>query len=115
MIEQPAATRQPLVSPIQSLEDLSKTESTSRTARLAPPFDDEDRAGGISSATSADGFSSPDASDDEDNYHTKFTTPATSESSPEDMECQEVEDFRDREYPQLKGQIQQTPLTKPAY
>lgn len=36
-------------------------------------------------------------------YDTDFTTPASSESNPEDMASDEVEEFRDREYPQLKG------------
>ena len=36
-------------------------------------------------------------------YQTDFTSPASSDSSPEDMQPDDVEDFRDREYPQLKG------------
>ena len=43
-----------------------------------------------------------DSSHDND-YQTDFTTPASSDSSPEDMQPDDVEDFRDREYPQLKG------------
>lgn len=41
--------------------------------------------------------------EDERAYATDFTTPTLSESAPEDMQPDEVEDFRDREYPQLKG------------
>lgn len=53
---------------------------------------------------SADDVSS--ASDEEPHdYATDDTTPASSDSSPEDREPEEVEDFRDREYPQLKGKI----------
>lgn len=45
-------------------------------------------------------------SDVEDaDYRTDFTTPASSESGPDDAESEEVEDFRDREYPQLKGNL----------
>lgn len=40
-------------------------------------------------------------------YQTDFTTPAQSDSNScaDDMQCggDDVEDFRDREYPQLKG------------
>ncbi|GAB7357617.1 hypothetical protein MBLNU459_g0117t1 [Dothideomycetes sp. NU459] len=36
---------------------------------------------------------------------TDFTTPASSDSGPDCVDMDEVEEFRDREYPQLKGQI----------
>ncbi|KAK4506838.1 hypothetical protein PRZ48_000571 [Zasmidium cellare] len=44
-------------------------------------------------------------SDSIHDYQTDFTTPAQSDSSssPDDMQPDDVEDFRDREYPQLKG------------
>ena len=43
-------------------------------------------------------------SDVEDHdYQTDYTTPAGSDSGPEGIESEMVEDFRDREYPQLKG------------
>lgn len=45
---------------------------------------------------------------DEDlNYHTDATTPASSDSCQDEIEsCEdEVEDFRDREYPQLRGKV----------
>lgn len=49
--------------------------------------------------SSADDVSSTSHSDQEHGYQTDFTTP----SSAGDMQPDEVEDFRDREYPQLKG------------
>lgn len=53
--------------------------------------------------SSAEDVSSTSDDEDEHDYATDFTTPATSESAPEDMQPDDVEDFRDREYPQLKG------------
>lgn len=50
----------------------------------------------------ADDVSSISDVDDRD-YQTDYTTPAESEVSQEQVEPEEVEDFRDREYPQLKG------------
>lgn len=44
-----------------------------------------------------------DSGGDERDYQTDFTTPESSESCAEDMQPDDVEDFRDREYPQLKG------------
>lgn len=40
---------------------------------------------------------------EDDDYQTDYTTPAVSESGPDEVEREKVEDFRDREYPQLKG------------
>lgn len=40
---------------------------------------------------------------EDDDYQTDHTSPAISESAPDEAEREEVEDFRDREYPQLKG------------
>lgn len=49
--------------------------------------------------------SSASDSDLDHDYQTDFTTPAHSETHncPEDLQSGEVEDFREREYPQLKG------------
>ncbi|KXT15792.1 hypothetical protein AC579_6256 [Pseudocercospora musae] len=44
-----------------------------------------------------------DSGNERDDYHTDFTTPESSESCAEDMQPDDVDDFRDREYPQLKG------------
>ncbi|KAF2772366.1 PLP-dependent transferase [Teratosphaeria nubilosa] len=38
-------------------------------------------------------------------YQTDETTPPSSDSYPDDVESDDVEDFRDREYPQLKGKV----------
>lgn len=54
------------------------------------------------SNSSADDISTT-SSEHEHDYTTDLTTPAASESCPEDMQPDDVEDFRDREYPQLKG------------
>lgn len=43
------------------------------------------------------------ASDSDQDYQTDFTTPAGSESNSEDMPPDDVEEFRDQEYPQLRG------------
>lgn len=40
---------------------------------------------------------------EDDDYQTDYTTPAVSESAPDEVEREEIEDFRNREYPQLKG------------
>jgi molybdenum cofactor sulfurtransferase len=53
--------------------------------------------------SSAEDVSTTSDSDRDHDYHTDFTTPATSDIYPEDMQPDDVEDFRDREYPQLKG------------
>lgn len=52
--------------------------------------------------SSAEDVSTTSSEHDRD-YQTDFTTPASSESGPDDMQPDDVEDFRDREYPQLKG------------
>lgn len=41
---------------------------------------------------------------EEQDYQTDFTTPASSDSGP-DAAQDEIEEFKDREYPQLKGKI----------
>lgn len=41
----------------------------------------------------------------EHDYQTDFTTPASSDSGPDCFDQDDVEVFRDREYPQLKGKI----------
>jgi molybdenum cofactor sulfurtransferase len=53
--------------------------------------------------SSAEDLSTTSDSDRDHDYQTDFTTPATSDIYPEDMQPDDVEDFRDREYPQLKG------------
>lgn len=52
--------------------------------------------------SSAEEISSTSGSEQDYDYQTDFTTPASSDANPDDMP-DEVEDFRDREYPQLKG------------
>ena len=51
----------------------------------------------------ADDVSSVNDSEAEHGYQTDFTSPPSSESCTEDMQPDDVEEFRDREYPQLKG------------
>lgn len=53
--------------------------------------------------SSADDVSTASISEPDQNYNTEPTTPASSQSRMEDMSSEEVEDFKDREYPQLKG------------
>lgn len=53
--------------------------------------------------SSADDVSSASISEPDHGYNTEPTTPASSQSRMEDMSTDEVEDFKDREYPQLKG------------
>ena len=55
-----------------------------------------------SARSSTDDLSSTSDSEREHGYQTDFTS-VPSDSSPEDMQSDDVEDFRDREYPQLKG------------
>lgn len=56
-------------------------------------------------ASSVEDISSLSDYDPEQGYLTDPTTPASSDSSPEDMQSpDDVDDFRDREYPQLKDQ-----------
>ena len=58
----------------------------------------------LSARSSAEDLSSTSDSEQEHGYQTDFTS-IPSDSSPEDMPMDEVEDFRDREYPQLKGKV----------
>lgn len=53
--------------------------------------------------SSADDVSTASISEPDHGYNTEPTTPASSQSRMEDMSTDEVEDFKDREYPQLKG------------
>lgn len=56
--------------------------------------------------SSAEDISSTSDSEPDHGYQTDFTTPAASDSYPDDMQQpDDVEDFRDREYPQLKGKV----------
>ena len=52
--------------------------------------------------SSAEDISSTSDSEPDHDYQTDFTTPETSDTYPDDMP-DDVEDFRDREYPQLRG------------
>lgn len=53
--------------------------------------------------SSAEDLSTTSDSGNDHGYQTDFTTPESSDSCAEDMQPDDVEDFRDREYPQLKG------------
>ena len=55
-----------------------------------------------SARSSAEDLSTTSDSEQEHGYQTDFTS-LPSDTSPEDMQPDDVEDFRDREYPQLKG------------
>lgn len=55
-----------------------------------------------SALSSAEDLSTTSDSE-EHGYQTDFTSPPSSESCAEDMPGDDVEEFRDREYPQLKG------------
>lgn len=52
--------------------------------------------------SSAEDVSTASISEPDHDYSTDLTSPASSESCAEEM-SDEVEDFKDREYPQLKG------------
>jgi len=56
-----------------------------------------------SGRSSAEDVSASSDTEPDHDYQTDFTTPACSESHPDDMQPDDVEDFRDKEYPQLKG------------
>lgn len=79
--------------PAHILDAVSISDISQRSPRI-PGQDDHDHAN-----SSADDVSSTSHSDQEHGYQTDFTTP----SSAGDMQPDDVEDFRDREYPQLKG------------
>lgn len=80
---------------------MHSSKSLSKKAQRTPQF-----PGHLSTAhSSAEDVSTTSDSDREPDYQTDFTTPATSDSHPEDMQPDDVEDFREREYPQLKGKI----------
>ena len=68
-----------------------KASATSRTQQLH------------STQSSAEDLSSTSDSGPDHDYQTDYTTPNSSDSYPDDMQPDDVEDFRDREYPQLKG------------
>ncbi|KAK4636128.1 Molybdenum cofactor sulfurase [Fulvia fulva] len=86
--------------------DLSQSKSletgsrTSRTSPFSSRF-----PGMIHDAHSSAEDVSTTSDSDQHGYQTDFTTPASSDSNfcPGDMQPDDVEDFRDREYPQLKG------------
>lgn len=90
------------VSPLQSLESLDKTLTLTYLPRRRTSIDSQSGR-----AFPVQGLSSPSDSEEEEDtgYTTNFTTPASSDSAPEDDGSDEVEDFRDREYPQLKGKV----------
>ena len=56
----------------------------------------------LSTHSSADDLSTASDSEQEHGYQTELTS-IPSEASPEDMQPDDVEDFREREYPQLRG------------
>lgn len=56
-----------------------------------------------SAVSSAEDLSTTSDSEQEHGYQTDFTSAPSSESCAEDMQPDDVEEFRDREYPQLKG------------
>lgn len=60
-------------------------------------------AGRHSASSSTDEPSSADDSDHEHGYQTDPTTAPSSEMSAEVMQAEDVEEFREREYPMLKG------------
>jgi molybdenum cofactor sulfurtransferase len=53
--------------------------------------------------SSADDISTTSISEPDQDYSTDLTSPPSSESCADEMSSDEVEDFKDREYPQLKG------------
>lgn len=53
--------------------------------------------------SSADDLSTTSISEPDHDYSTDLTSPPSSESCADEMSPDEVEDFKDREYPQLKG------------
>jgi molybdenum cofactor sulfurtransferase len=53
--------------------------------------------------SSADDLSTTSISEPDQDYSTDLTSPPSSESCADEMSSEEVEDFKDREYPQLKG------------
>ena len=56
-----------------------------------------------SAVSSLEDLSAISDSEQEHGYQTDFTSAQSSEACVEDMQSDDVEEFRDREYPQLKG------------
>lgn len=112
MVEVALAESKPAaVGPSSSQDELSPkspTNSKPRTSSLASsdwdekPVRRDDDADPSSSAS--------DISDDERSYATDTTTPAASDVCPDERYVNEVEAFRDREYPQLDGTSSRVPI-----
>jgi len=77
-----------------------QTKSRNPSRRQSPTYNKYAKYNDLNSSASD---VSTTSSEHEHDYTTDLTTPALSESCPEDMQPDDVEDFRDREYPQLKG------------
>lgn len=56
-----------------------------------------------SALSSAEDLSTTSDSEQEHGYQTDFTSAPSEKSYTDDMQTDDVEEFRDREYPQLKG------------
>ncbi|KAF2227486.1 pyridoxal phosphate-dependent transferase [Elsinoe ampelina] len=100
-----------VVSPVSSVDNLPATNlvrPTNTSARRSSQSSRRGRSNIRSSDDRSRGISSPSTTSSEPeevDYHTDFTTPAASETGPEDGCLEEVEAFREREWPMLKGNV----------
>ncbi|CAK3886771.1 Molybdenum cofactor sulfurase [Lecanosticta acicola] len=90
--------------------DAASSRSFARASNTSPhPSPSTSRFPGpyCDAHSSAEDVSTTSDSDHHDPYQTDLTTPASSDinSALDDMQPDDVEDFRDREYPQLKGKV----------
>ena len=93
------------ISPVSSLESRpdSKLRRWSKpTVTTLKPFHS---SSGVSE--DSDASDSNDSFQESQDYSTDFTTPSLSRlgGDDQDRDCDDVEAFRDREYPQLKGKV----------
>ncbi|TKX24812.1 molybdenum cofactor sulfurase [Elsinoe australis] len=92
------------VSPVSSTDNLPSTSAPRRSSQSSGRGRshqrlNHDRLRQVSAS------SSTSSEQDDNDYHTDFTTPAASDTGAEDTITGEVEEFRDREYPMLKGNV----------
>lgn len=94
--------------PAHILDAVSTSDSTlsihrTNTSKSSPRKPSRTNLKPRSALSSAEDLSTTSDSEQEHGYQTDFTSLPSSESSTEDMQTDDVEEFRDREYPQLKG------------
>ncbi|KAF2149434.1 PLP-dependent transferase [Myriangium duriaei CBS 260.36] len=91
------------ISPSSSVDDVSfkHTRPSKPWASTSSCSDSEDKSAAKDDDIEAS--SSSDVSDDDHGYATDYTTPTASDLCPDERYMDEVEAFRDHEYPMMKG------------